>query len=340
MSGHGKALSMPAHTLHVYTPPATSPRDRRQADLSPTMSLSAVFAAYVRPVCLLPSGACESTINQYAESLGYWATFTGDPPLLEVDDYAAADFVAGLMRLPGRKSPTISPNTVRKHCRHVQYILDRCGPRTRHLRQAAGLIPEVPYLAAPKKRPKPTVEAFVLAEIRAWLNACSTATRPQIPGVMPPPWWRALIVAGYNTGLRIGSLLALQRQWLTVTDDGSGWVVIPSHAVKGNRSRHVYCSPAAVAAMRSIPTRGHIFPWPQSVRQLQRYRQRLLIAAHLPPERQFGFHGLRRALGTELFRINAGAARAQLGHADERTTREYYVTADAVAPALAAVPQP
>ena len=70
--------------------------------------------------------------------------------------------------------------------------------------------------------------------------------------------------------------------------------------------------------------------------------------AGLPAERQLGFHGFRKANGTELWKIDSEAAQSNLGHGDRRTTVNHYVAAEALVrskaarelPALEGLPQP
>jgi integrase len=85
-----------------------------------------------------------------------------------------------------------------------------------------------------------------------------------------------------------------------------------------------------------MPTGDLIFPWPQTTVSLQRYRKKLLAMAGISEERWFGFHGLRKAIGTEVWKMKPTAAQAQLGHEDLATTRKSYVNPDVLGVALAA----
>ncbi len=320
----------------------TSVADRTHG-LSPRMTLSAFFSAYVEPIGLVASGASPTTIGCYRESLAYWDAFTGDPPLAEIDEYTCAEFVAGLGKLPGMKSPIISPNTVRKHCRHVQRVIDLAGPpgRDRKQRLAKGLVERPPYIARPEEREKPPEDSFTLDEIAKWLGACEQATQPRLPGITPETWWRALILFTYNTGLRIGTVLALE--WTMRQDK---WLVVPAECLKGGKKgQRFWLNKAACDALDSIDgIRLTIFPWKLEVRSLHRHREQLLRVAGLPEHRRFGFHGLRKALATSMARKNRLAAQQQLGHAVLATTEKHYVhpdvTEDIMADAMKNVPQP
>ncbi len=301
------------------------------------MTLSAFFVAYVEPIGLVASGASPTTIACYQESLAYWCAFTGDPPLAEIDEYTCAEFVAGLGKLPGMKSPIISPNTVRKHCRHVQRVIDLAGPPDRKHRLAKGLVERPPYIARPDEREKPPEDSFTLDEITKWLGACEHATQPRLAGITPEAWWRALVLFTYNTGLRIGTVL--QLKWTMRQDK---WLVVPAECLKGGKKgQRFWLNKPARDALDSIDgIRLTIFPWNLEVRSLHRHREQLLRFAGLPEHRRFGFHGLRKALATSMARKNPIAAQRQLGHAALATTDKHYVHPDIMADAMENVPQP
>ena len=111
--------------LSVFS--ADTAHERRAAELSPAMTLGEFYAAYVLPVCRLAKGADPKTLAVDRTALRYWAKFTRNPSLENLDEYDCADFTERHAQLPGRGGALCSPNTVRKHCTHLQYILDRAG---------------------------------------------------------------------------------------------------------------------------------------------------------------------------------------------------------------------
>jgi len=323
--------------LRLYEgPPATA--EPCTPGLSSLLTLGQFYSAFVRPVYLDPRGRSRRTFAQYEESLRYWARFTGDPTLDEMHQGHAAAFVRGLRRLPGAKpGEPLSANTVRKHCAHIQKCLDLAGPPGKGNRSAAELIARPPYLERPALQ-RTTPEAFTLDEIRAWLDVVDTATLPTLRGVSSPDWWRALILWTYNTGLRIGSTLAMRWDWL----DGHT-LTVPGASYKGGQGRQLYASPHALAAVERLRPAGRrrVFPWDYSESYLQAQRRKMLRRAGLPPGRRFGFHGLRKALATGLAPLDPTAAQLALGHTSLNTTAGHYFAAEAVvAPAMARLPQP
>ncbi len=320
--------------------------DDGDRELSSGMSVSQFFARYFRPVRLQAGRAKPATIAEYRTAIERWAQLTGDPPLSTIDGLTLAGFVEADLGLTGRTS-TLSPNTVRKHCIHLENVLRAAGPRTRDCKWAAseygyygtdefGRVRSAPWFHLPTARDKPPIDSFTLDEIRRLIVACDHATLPRLPEIRPSEWWRRLIRFAYNAGMRIGTILALRRQWLRQAD-GAAWFEVPGSSYKGGRSHLLYVSPVALDIVLGMPERDILWRWPHTLKTLHRQRVRILEAAGIPEERQFGFHGLRKALGTALYRRNPEAARLALGHQDQATTREHYAHPDVVGPSMAAV---
>ncbi len=80
------------------------------------------------------------------------------------------DFVDGYRQCEGKFGRPVQPNTVKKHCRALQFIIDRAGPKTRRRRNAKSLIsepPAFPPIAVPETKRPPLS-----------LDVCDRPTRP------------------------------------------------------------------------------------------------------------------------------------------------------------------
>jgi integrase len=191
---------------------------------------------------------------------------------------------------------------------------------------------------------------FTLDEVGMWLGVCSRAAKTSnLLGVDPRRWWRAIVIFGFNTGLRIDTIMS--ATWEMMDRKKPGWITIPSTIYKGHkRGGEFYVNRHARAAIESIRLRSRerLFPWrgwPSSQRWLQESRRRLLNQSDIPQHRRFGFHGLRGALLTWLGGRNPMIASMVAGHSGRSggfsaVTRDYYVNPDAVRELLEAVPQP
>lgn len=328
--------------------------------LSPSMTLSQFYKAFYRPVCLQATGKSPRNVDQYNQSIGFWQRYgrnrvSGDedaaiepfePSLDQINDFTIANFMTALMALPGkRKGEEISPNTIRKHCIHLQAVIDRAGPRghVKRLRKAQSLIVEVPFFERPEKREKEVDDDFTLEEISRFLAACRHA---DVPRYLPDPkqrerFWLNLLVGSYNIGLRIGSVLKCEWSKLAQDHRGDWWITVQ---VKRGHSRRFFVNQFALRAIENmrVITGGHpnIWHWPHKQNWLQVCRQRLLAESGIPPHRQLGFHALRKAMITHAAPINEMAASMQAGHKSTSTTRESYTNKRAVGNTMQQLPQP
>jgi integrase len=284
------------------------------SQLSPSMTLGEFWRAYVLPIHRVGKQADRKTIQLDEAALNHWESLSSNPPLAEITEYHMADFVAALMQQPGRGGKTMNPNTVRKHLAHLQFALDRAGPRDhRKMRNAAQLIPLPPAFELPKPRQRKSPMILSLDEIARWIDACSTTV---VPEPEAPVWWRALVIFTYNTGLRIDCVMRLE--WSMLRSDG--WLDVPAEIYKGHEhGGEFYVNKAARAAIRPLKSLGtdRIFPWtswPASESWLQEQRRRQWVAAKIKQPGN-GFHGLRRTLLTWLSGRNDLIARMVAGHA-------------------------
>ena len=65
------------------------------------MSLVQFANLFVLPVWMSERQDQEKTRVDYRKSLDYWRIFTGDPPLLAIDDFTTSKFLTGLYSVPG-----------------------------------------------------------------------------------------------------------------------------------------------------------------------------------------------------------------------------------------------
>lgn len=236
-----------------------------------------------------------------------------------------------------RVRPRISQNTVRKICAQVETVFRWAGESSKRLPHAVDLFVGVDGGGRPRRRPwldSPSrVEGderiFTRLELMAWLDACRYSESPQIEGVAPADWWRALVRFIYYTGMRIGSVLAARYAWIA-EKEGSAWLNMPGRRMKGKRPESICLTARTMAVLDSIrrPGRDRIFawPWPASGSHQQLYFEceRLQELAGIPPERRFRFHAIRACAGDTLYDLDPEMAREALCHKDLRTTEASY----------------
>ena len=306
-------------------------------DPSQKPTLTTFFDGYYRVMRL--GDATGKTIRSYQNALGQWALVTGDPPLDQIDGPTLARFRDHLLQLPGRNgNPTLSPNTVRSILRHVQTVLDKTGPPQRGNRDGAGLLEKTPWVKPPRATVSPPRIATA-EQLSAAYRAAETMPRPEVEGVTPAAWWRALLVVAYNTGLRAGTLFAMEFAWI---DWQRGELRIPPMKTKSRRGEIMHLNATATKHLAAIRTgRKLVFQHPDGCRTFHRDLHQLQDAAGIPREDHFGLHNIRKTLATVLWAESPEAARLTLSHTNLGTTQTHYVQGGPiVAAALDRLPQP
>lgn len=297
-----------------------------------TLTLRDVFSQFYQPARL--SLAAPRTLEQYADTLDYWHTYTGDPPLPEIDNGTLQQFVAGLVTVPNRAGGTLSANTIRKHLRHVQPILDFCGPRGPKRRDALGWLDDVPWVKPPRGDDR-IPDPFTEAQIAAIYAAAPQARLPQLDGLATAAdclpgrplastadWWRGLVVFLYLLGPRIGVALALE--WRHI-DFSARIVHLPSGSQKQRADQRLPLPDDVAEHLRPLAALPRVFYWPHPRKRLWLAWQAIQAAAGLPESERKGFHALRKASCTEMASVNFAAAVIQMGHRRAETTRRSYL---------------
>lgn len=289
--------------------------------LSPQMTLREFYQHYFSPLCLATRDA--KTVVAYNESVEWWLMLTGDPPLNRIDEFTTTRFVTQLREQPGRKSPTLSTYTVRKHCRQLQAVFTRTGPRSSSNRQGQGVLDNPPIIEACRVDQKPPERDYTVAEIEAMIRAAGVATQPRLRDCEPYMWWQSFLQVAYYTGLRRGALLGIEFSQLSSED---GDLLVPAGISKRGRGQRIWLLPEARLAIDAIRgQRRLIFEWDGHVRSVHRQLMKIIKAAGLPKERRFGFHGIRSTHSTVLAEVSDLASTLSLGHSGANTTQRHYI---------------
>lgn len=153
-------------------------------------------------------------------------------------------------------------------------------------------------------------QAWTLAEVRTLVRTAEQLRERA-------RWWSSLVRAAYDSGLRLGDLLAL-------TIDQLGPVMGLSQT---KTSRPVVCQlrPTTLWAIRlhlAGRTDGIVWPWPYRREALYAHFKRLVAAAGIRPGT---FRWLRRTAATQSERVQPGSGTALLGHASRSTTEAWYI---------------
>lgn len=163
-------------------------------------------------------------------------------------------------------------------------------------------------------RPEPMPEAWELGDVQKLLSACDVVRRA-VRGVWLPDYFRALILAAYESGLRRSDLWRLARD--TIHQDGS--IVVRQHKTGSPHVARI--QPSTAAAVLALPG---AFPlaWPGvSPREFYAHWGDVLLVAGVAPG---ALQKLRRTGATYIAKEHGTEAAASfLGHRSAGMHRFY-----------------
>lgn len=164
------------------------------------------------------------------------------------------------------------------------------------------------------KRPQCTPAGWSLEEVRRLVLACGKMPGDNGNGLPLAVWLDILCRLGWDTGLRLGDVLRLQRQDVA-TEPRS----VRQH--KTGRVHIISCSQSTVSAVEASypPERDAVLPWYRSRRELHRRITQLVERAGLK-----GTYKYLRRSGASLVEAAGGSGRDFLGHASVGVYEGHY----------------
>lgn len=272
-----------------------------------------------------------STQKRYNESLDLFEELCSPKLVRAITTRTVEDFRAKLRARPGKKSKAMSPASVNKHLRHLKAAL-----RKAHAWSYLPTMPQIEMMAEPKKSPR-----YMLAEHFDEIYAkCELANLPADRPYSAADWWRALLLTGLMTGMRIGEMLSLR--WDDVHLD-KGYLKVWHNLTKAKRDDTIPLHPVVVAHLKQIQDIGQgVFEWPLGERALLDEFHRLQREAgihldcrddheHTATCHVYGFHSLKKACGTlNAARLPEAVLGAFMRHSSPEVTRKYYQNREGV----------
>lgn len=172
--------------------------------------------------------------------------------------------------------------------------------------------------------PRNAPDAWSLDEMARIYVAAGELDRKPIAGIPAARFMRAMLLVGYWTALRRGTLLRIR-----ISDvDLSGWLHVPGSQIKNGRGKRYRLGADAVEAIRDIlePGRELLFPSPSDAGTLSKHLRSIIADAGVPPSRHtLGlWHKVRRtAITHTAARAGMPAAIALAGHSAQYVTERY-----------------
>lgn len=269
------------------------------------MKLREFYETTYRPLRLI--GKSHGTLRQYDYAMTHWERLAGDPPLSDVTDLSLAAVMSALL---ARGDGACTVNKTRRHLLAVLRFAKK--------RKLLAEVPDVEPLPEPKRIPR----AWLLPEIEAILQAAGRLPGATC-GLPTADWWKSLLLACYDSGGRVGAVIASSPKSLDWND---GTLRLLPENQKDNEEQLIRLHPQTLDAIRRIAPieRPRIWPWPYRREALYRGFRRIIKAAGV--EVGAGpcslFHRLRRTNASYL-KAGGGDPTAQLGHSTPQVTARY-----------------
>lgn len=189
---------------------------------------------------------------------------------------------------------------------------------------------DIPGIKLPRKVPR----AYSVDQIALCIRICSEMSG-LIPGTNIPrrDWWVALLLLIFDTGVRIGAALAVDRAELCLD---RSFVVLSDVTAKTDCEQMLWLRSQTCAALRRLmshslgpnrngPATGKLFPLVRSRSTVFAQFRRIRAKAGFPKERS-GFHKIRKSHATYITATcGVESAARQLGHSTTAMTWSRYV---------------
>ena len=248
-------------------------------------------------------GIGSRTVRIYGFTLTAWADLLGRQPEIEdLDELPVARFLAH--RLATRSVATAAKD--RAQIRALWEFAARRGLTDRW--------PQIRRIRVPERVPM----AWTTEELQRLLDAAGER-HGVIAGVPAGKWWRAALLACYDTGERIAAILGVE--WRDVTSRG---IMFRAENRKGS-TRDLWrpitqtCH-EAIEATRT--DRVLVWEWDRCYSNIWRHLGMICRAAGLPDDRGSKFHRIRKTHASYAAAAGLDAQRL-LDHASPKTTRAY-----------------
>ena len=208
----------------------------RNEGINENMTLTDFYKQWYVPRISARKKQNSDTINQRETALKYWATFTGDPPLANINDATIDKFLDGLYQIDKKGGGKISDQTVRKHLSAVSSVMVYAGPRNNQYKRATGLMAELPEFPTIAKRADVNGRTPTFEQFEKIIKACKVATRPILPDITPKEWFECAYLFLYATGVRYEDFIDARWNRIRRMQDVNV-LVIPPEREKTHRER-------------------------------------------------------------------------------------------------------
>lgn len=256
----------------------------------------------------------DGTISKYRAAINSAKTIVGREPRLDdlSDDLVARCVNASLAK---GNSPSTA-NDVRAKLNALWCYAAK--------RRMVDDFPTLPKLKEYRRVPT----AWTREQLAALFAACAS-TPGEIEGIPANRWWVNLHAVLWDSGARIGAVVAIQRgrkpkglEWQHVDLAARAlWLQAENQKQKADQAHRLHAD--TVAGLRyQVPKGRWVFPWPKCEATLYKSYRSVLERAGLPTTRRDKFHRMRRSVAS-WYEASGGNSTRLLGHSARKVTMNY-----------------
>lgn len=254
----------------------------------------------------------ESTLDRLRDHLGH------EPTVDDLDDLTIAKFLRWRSVTPQCSRGVISPASLAKDSAHIRTLWNWCSRK--RMKKSDGELLEFPDFKRPVV-PKPRPVAYTHDELQRLVSACRH--RKGYIAEVPAPWyWTTKIMAMFQTGERVGAVLAIR--WREV-DLERRTLTFLAATRKGHRetiTRAISEQLCDLMAMQQRPADCLVWPWLQD-RKIGSAYASLRVLCRTAGVPYHPFHSIRKSTASYL-KAAGISAKKQLGHASEEMAENHY----------------
>ena len=255
----------------------------------------------------------ESTLDRLRDHLGNEATVD------DLDDLTVAKFLRWRgSTVHDKRRGLISPASLAKDSAHLRTIWNWCAKK--RMTRTDGQLIEFPDYARPRV-PRPRPVAYTADELQQ-LVSTAKHRKGRISGVPAAWYWSTKILAMFQTGERIGAVLAIR--WGEVDLERCSLTFLAATR-KGHRetiTRAISPDLAGMMRPQRRPAEALVWPWLEDREPLSVYPS-LRVLCRTAGVPYHPFHSIRKSTASYLKKAGR-SAKTQLGHSSEEMAEQHY----------------
>ena len=254
----------------------------------------------------------DRTVQLYGETLDRFRDHLGHEPTLDdLSDLVVARFLRWRAQQSNKRKGLLSPASVAKDSAHLRTLWNWCAKK--RMKRSNGELLEFPDYARPKV-PKPRPVAYTVEELQRLITTAKHRKGYIVPGVPACWYWPTKILAMYQTGERIGAIMALR--WGEVDLERCSLTFLAATR-KGHRetiTRAISPDLARMMAPQKRAADALVWPWLDGRKMMSAYGS-MKVLCRLAGVPYHPFHSIRKSTASYLKRAGKPAGK-QLGHAN------------------------